>query len=1151
MNAINPDRLPDEIRANLAAQTPPDTFALESPEPTGKAPAVELIDTLLARGMKKSGIAEAIGVHAAQVTRVVKGEQTPSAETYRRLLALVESGARPDEPIAPDTGASVEPIRCAATVDLFESAEDPAPAGKAEEQAAESGKVAADPAPADESDEGKRACTTCGASFHPPKAAPTAVLCRDCYEQRKRDLDGLAERARGHWPEILVHFGIERGHLRDHHGPCPGCGGTDRFRFDNDKDRGTWVCGGGGDTQAGDGFALLSHVYGWSAGESFLKVAAYFGIDDLSDLPPHDPALTAKREQEAAAERARELEQQQQTARHASLIWEAAHAITGETRNPYLTRKGVQATENLRQIAVEAATRITGRHPTATKDGITQRLQGVLLVVPYRRDGELTTVELIDGAGCKSALMGKGTKRGAFWLARPVAEDDHTIFIAEGVATALSVLEATGCAVAASGSVGNFDKTAAQMKAAHPEKAVVLAADLKKRTAPTDPVEPIEAAIKAAQKFRPPLSLIFPEVGPLAPVELSDFNDLHQTAGIDVLRGILARSIAEFVSPFTNSDVTDVTDVTASNDAASSGYATEKADVTDVTRLPKPAVKRPGFAVHEDWTGYGKPGVWWHSTKEKGDELTDIDQWICTPLYAEAITHGDRDADFGLLLRFKNALGREREWAMPMAMLRGSGEELRGELLALGVRIDPASHRLLNHYLMGQYPEQRMMAAICTGWHGEGKVFVLPHRIIGEGNVRYQSETADHDEFVQTGTFDGWRAEIAARCAGNPMLLLAVAASLAGPLLARVHRTGCGLHFWGDSSIGKSTLLALAASCWGGSGFIRTWRATSNGIEGTAAMLNDTALILDEISEADPREVGAIVYSVGNGTGKSRAARTGGARAVKRWRVVLLSSGERTLIATMEEGGKRAKAGQEARLLDIPCTRQHGVFDGLHGFDGGRALTDTLKTAVNRHHGHAGPAFVERLIADDRDLGETLARVAALPEFAAETGIEGRAANAFALIATAGELAIEWGLVPWSEGEALDAAALAFRLWRDHRGKGQTETRQILRAVADFIARHGDARFSPLHPLRDDGLEISVRDRAGWWREREDERIYLFTPAGLKEAAGGFDQRRILEALDSSGWIAERDPGERSKVTHAQGRSQRLYAIAPREDDLL
>ena len=134
---VTPANLPPEIRASIAAQTTPDTFDLEPPEPTDKAPAADLIDTLLSRGMKKSGIAEAIGVHPAQITRVVKGEQTPSPETYKRLVALVESGARPDSPIAPD--ASAEPTRCAATVDLFgEPAEDPAPAGEAEEQAAES-----------------------------------------------------------------------------------------------------------------------------------------------------------------------------------------------------------------------------------------------------------------------------------------------------------------------------------------------------------------------------------------------------------------------------------------------------------------------------------------------------------------------------------------------------------------------------------------------------------------------------------------------------------------------------------------------------------------------------------------------------------------------------------------------------------------------------------------------------------------------------------------------------------------------------------------------------------------------------------------------------------------------------------------------------
>jgi putative DNA primase/helicase len=608
----------------------------------------------------------------------------------------------------------------------------------------------------------------------------------------------------------------------------------------------------------------------------------------------------------------------------------------------------------------------------------------------------------------------------------------------------------------------------------------------------------------------------------------------------------------DYPSPSEKHGGTGGTSGTVNNDAVSSGSISEKPHGTGGTARPKPPVERPCFAVHDHCTGYGQSGLWWHGVKDE----EEIDQWVCSPLHADAMTASDADTEHGLLLRFKNAAGRWREWSMPMALLKGSGEELRGELLALGVRIDPASHRLLNSYLMSRYPKRRVLAATETGWHDGGKVFVLPHRIIGDGDVRFQSEHAQHDAFIAGGSLDGWRSEIAARCIGNPILTLAVSAALAGPLLARVHRTSAGFNLVGDSSTGKSTALSGGASVWGGPGFIRTWRATANGIESIAAALNDTALILDEISEADPRELGTIIYSVGNGTGKSRASRTGGARAVRRWRVILLSSGERTITATMLEGGKRTKAGQEARLLDVPCARQHGIFDELHGMASGRQLSDTLRTAAANHYGHAGPAFTEHLLSDtDGDPGELLASIQSKPEFAADSSLEGRAAGAFALAALAGELATSYGITGWPEDEAIKAAAIGFKAWKEHRGKGHTETRQILQAVEDFIAKHGDSRFS--HVLAGESGPM-IRDRAGWFRDDDDgtdnngikrkKRVYLFTAGGLREATTGFDFRRALDALDSAGWIAERDEGLRRKNMKVQGRSQNLYAIAPRDD---
>ncbi|WP_041446983.1 hypothetical protein [Thiocystis violascens] len=157
----------------------------------------------------------------------------------------------------------------------------------------------------------------------------------------------------------------------------------------------------------------------------------------------------------------------------------------------------------------------------------------------------------------------------------------------------------------------------------------------------------------------------------------------------------------------------------------------------------------------------------------------------------------------------------------------------------------------------------------------------------------------------------------------------------------------------------------------------------------------------------------------------------------------------------------------------------------------------------------------------------------------------------------AGELAIEWGILPWPEGEALDAAAIAYTAWKEQRGKGQTETRQILQAIADFIARHGDSRFSALHPKKDDDPtpygtypkkdDATVYNRAGWWKDNATgECVYLFTPAGLREASEGFDVRRVLDALDDSGWIAERDTGKRSKKPRRKGDPKACTPLHPR-----
>ena len=45
-----------------------------------------------------------------------------------------------------------------------------------------------------------------------------------------------------------------------------------------------------------------------------------------------------------------------------------------------------------------------------------------------------------------------------------------------------------------------------------------------------------------------------------------------------------------------------------------------------------------------------------------------------------------------------------------------------------------------------------------------------------------------------------------------------------------------------------------------------------------------------------------------------------------------------------------------------------------------------------------------------------------------------RGCQRFGLIAAAGELAIEWGILPWERGEASSAALFGYQAWIQQRG---------------------------------------------------------------------------------------------------------------------
>ena len=67
--------------------------------------------------------------------------------------------------------------------------------------------------------------------------------------------------AQGRWRSILTVLGMDERAHSGKHGPCPMCGGKDRFRFDDKDGRGTYFCSGCG---AGDGVQLAMGITGLS-----------------------------------------------------------------------------------------------------------------------------------------------------------------------------------------------------------------------------------------------------------------------------------------------------------------------------------------------------------------------------------------------------------------------------------------------------------------------------------------------------------------------------------------------------------------------------------------------------------------------------------------------------------------------------------------------------------------------------------------------------------------------------------------------------------------------------------------------------------------------------------------------------------------------
>jgi putative DNA primase/helicase len=230
------------------------------------------------------------------------------------------------------------------------------------------------------------------------------------------------ERARGHWRHILRAIGIEHHYLTNKHGPCPLCGGKDRYRFDDKNGEGTYFC-----SQCGPGAGIILV-------RKFLRVdhrTACGRVDEIigNVQPDYDPALQPRRPQA-----------KDPSNRLAAIERVICDATDPATVMLYLAKRGLSVSSPV----------LRGHRALSYFDDETKRPAGnfpAVIAPIIGADGSLQSVTRIydaDVSPRKKMMPPVDTiKGGAVRLHEP---EDGALAVGEGVETCLAVRELYGFA---------------------------------------------------------------------------------------------------------------------------------------------------------------------------------------------------------------------------------------------------------------------------------------------------------------------------------------------------------------------------------------------------------------------------------------------------------------------------------------------------------------------------------------------------------------------------------------------------------------------------------------------------------------------------------------------------------------------------------
>lgn len=278
--------------------------------------------------------------------------------------------------------------------------------------------------------------------------------------------------------------------------------------------------------------------------------------------------------------------------------------------------------------------------------------------------------------------------------------------------------------------------------------------------------------------------------------------------------------------------------------------------------------------------------------------------------------------------------------ASKIVALSGRGISVTSENAKYLVRYLADVENSNEDYIQVQYSSSKL------GWIGND---FLPYdtEIIFDGDSRYRQIFESIQEY---GNREAWYRHVRELRKSERMeVKLMLAASFSSVLISMLGGLPYFVDLWGETEGGKSVTLMLAASVWADpdeSKYIGDFKTTEVALEAKADMLNHLPLMLDDTSKTSARvrdNFEGVVYDLCSGKGKSRSNKDLGINRENRWRMAILTNGERPLNSYVNQGGAMN------RILELEC--------------GERVYQDPQKTAeiVKKNYGFAGKDFVQVL----------------------------------------------------------------------------------------------------------------------------------------------------------------------------------------------